>query len=198
MNEPNHNRNGTPVRPDWPELTVGYQRVVRTFLDSTPSLARAVSVGPSLRMGADDPTPDFYALRYAGLVPYLDYAGLHTYPSGWGPVKYVDLRPGWVRDAWGDVPTWVTGTGYNTAMGLPMAEDGPEPGPEDVAATYGPRSVIEFATGVQGGASTCWKGRTGPTTTRARTTDCSRTSATRPPHGARGMRSRRCGRSWQG
>ena len=146
MNEPNHNRNGTPVRPDWPQLTVGYQRVIKTFLDSTPSLSRAVSVGPSLQMGADDPTPDFSALRDAGLVPYLDYAGLHTYPSGWGPVRYVDLRLGWIRDAWGDVPTWVTETGYNTATGAPLAADGPKPVPQDVAATYGPRSVIEFAT----------------------------------------------------
>ena len=145
MNEPNHNRNGTPVRSDWPQLTVGYQRVIKSFLDSAPSLARAVSVGPSLQMGADDPSPDFFALRDAGLVPYLDYAGLHTYPSGWAPASYVDQRLGYGREAWGDVPTWVTETGYNTANELPVSESGPKPVPQDVAAVYGPRSVIEFA-----------------------------------------------------
>jgi hypothetical protein len=146
MNEPNHNRNGTPVRSDWPQLTVGYARVIKTFLDSTPSLSHAVAVGPSLQMGADDPSPDFYKLGDAGIVPYLDYAGLHSYPSGWGPATYVDLRLGYVRDAWGDIPTWVTETGYNTANELPFSPDGPKPVPQDVAALYGPRSVIEFAT----------------------------------------------------
>ncbi len=145
INEPNHNRDGSPLRPDWPQAAVGYQRVIKTFLASTPSMAHAVSVGPSLQMGADDPSPDFYALRDAGLVPYLDYAGLHTYPSGWGPAFSVDLRLGWVRDAWGDVPTWVTETGYNTATGSVLSPDGPRPVPQDVAAVYGPRSVIEFA-----------------------------------------------------
>jgi len=146
INEPNHNRDGSPLRPDWPQLTVGYQRVIKTFLDSTPSMSTAVSVGPSLQMGADDPTPDFFALRDAGLPQYLDFAGLHSYPSGWGPAAYVDLRLGWVRDAWGAVPTWVTETGYNTARKAPFKGDkGPKPVPQDVAATYGPRSVLEYA-----------------------------------------------------
>ncbi len=146
MNEPNHNRDGSPVRSDWAPMTVAYQRVIKTFLDSTPRMAQAASVGPSLQMGAEDPSPDFFALAEAGIVPYLDYAGLHTYPSGWGPASYVDLRLGYVHDAWGDIPTWVTETGYNTATGAPFAEKGPKPVPQDVAATYGPRSVIEFAT----------------------------------------------------
>ncbi len=144
INEPNHNRDGSPLRPDWPRLTVGYQRVIKTFLDGTPSMAAAVSVGPSLQMGADDPSPDFFALRDAGLAPYLDYAGLHNYPKGWAPQNLVDQRLGWVRDAWGNVPTWVTETGYNTALGTPLVPDGPGPVPEDVAATYGPRSVLEY------------------------------------------------------
>jgi hypothetical protein len=146
MNEPNHNRDGSPVRPDWPQLTVGYQRVIRTFLDQTPSMAGAVSVGPSLQMGAKDPTPDFFALRDAGLPEFLDHAGLHSYPSGWGPAMFVDQRLGWVRDAWGDVPVWVTETGYHTARKAPfVVGGGAKPVPQDVAATYGPRSVLEFA-----------------------------------------------------
>ncbi len=144
MNEPNHNRDGSPLRPDWATAAVAYQRVVKTFLNSTPTMAGALSIGPSLQMGADDPSPDFYALAEAGLPPYLDYAGLHSYPSGWGPAMHVDPRLAYVRDAWGDVPTWVTETGYNTATGAPLREDGPKPVPQDVAATYGPRSVIEF------------------------------------------------------
>src|SRR5215217_2876314 len=44
INEPNHNRDGSPLRPDWPQLTVGYQRVIKTFLDSTPSMGKAVAV----------------------------------------------------------------------------------------------------------------------------------------------------------
>jgi hypothetical protein len=149
INEPNHNRDGSAVRPDWPELTVGYQRVIKTFLDATPSLSSAVSVGPSLQMGADDPSPDFFALRDAGLPAYLDHAGLHSYPSGWAPSKHVKLRLRYVRDAWGDVPTWVTETGYNTATSFPFTGlKGPNPVPQDVTATYGPRSVLEW--GIRG------------------------------------------------
>jgi hypothetical protein len=141
MNEPN-----SPPVTNWPARTVGYQRVIKTFLDSTPSLSHAASVGPSLNMNGEPPSTDFFALRDAGLPQYLDYAGLHSYPSGWGPAKFVDERLGYINDAWGDVPTWVTETGYNTAMGFPFNGDvGPKPVPEDVAATYGPRSVIEFA-----------------------------------------------------
>ena len=144
MNEPNHNRDGSPLRIDWAQAAVAYQRVIKTFLSSTPTMAGAVSVGPSLQMGADDPSPDFFAMADAGLPPYIDHAGLHSYPAGWGPAMYVETRLGYVRDAWGAVPTWVTETGYNTASGAPFVEEGPKPVPEDIAATYGPRSVLEY------------------------------------------------------
>ena len=89
MNEPNHNRDGSPLRIDWAPAAVAYQRVIKTFLSSTPTMAGAVSVGPSLQMGADDPSPDFFAMAEAGLPDYLDHAGLHSYPAGWGPAMYV-------------------------------------------------------------------------------------------------------------
>jgi hypothetical protein len=141
MNQPND-----PPIANWPQRTVGYQRVIKTFLDSTPALSRAVSVGPSLHNGTADTRADFLALRDAGLAQYIDFAGLHSYPSGGGPATYVDERLRLVREAWGNVPTWVTETGYNTALGFPLnGDEGPKPVPQDVAAIYGPRSVLEWA-----------------------------------------------------
>lgn len=142
INEPNHNRDGSPVRADWAAAAVDYQRVIREFIDATPSMSYVKSVGPTIQDGADDPSPDFRALGAAGIAPYLDYAGLHSYPSGWQPDSELDIRLGWVREAWGQVPTWVTETGYNTARNAVM--DGPKPVPPDVAATYGARSVLAF------------------------------------------------------
>ena len=142
MNEPNHNRDGSPVRSDWAAATVAYQKVIWDFVTTTPELSHVSVIGPSLQMGGADPLTDFTALATAGLPDHLHYAGMHSYPAGLKPDNKVDTRLDYVRTAWGRVPTWVSETGYTNAMAAPMV--GPRPVPLDVAATYGPRSLLEY------------------------------------------------------
>ncbi len=144
MNEPNHNRDGSPVRPDWAAAAVAYQKVIWDFVTTTPALSHVSVVGPSLQMGGTDPYVDFEALAAAGLPGLMHYAGMHSYPGGLKPDSKVDTRLGYVRDAWGAVPTWVSETGYTNAMNAPMV--GPRPVPTDVSAAYGPRSLMDYYT----------------------------------------------------
>ena len=142
MNEPNHNRDESPVRADWAAATVAYQKVIHDFVRSTPELSHVAVIGPSLQMGGADPLVDFQALAVAGVTACMDWAGMHSYPAGLKPDSKVDTRLGYVRDAWGSVPTWVSETGYTNAMAAPMV--GPRPVPFDVAAAYGPRSLVDY------------------------------------------------------
>ena len=144
INEPNHNRDGTPVRSDWAAAAVAYQKVMWDFVKATPSLSHVSVLGPSLQMGGDDPLVDFAALTTAGLPGLMSHAGMHSYPAGLKPDSKVDTRLGYVRSTWGSVPTWVSETGYTNAMAAPMV--GPRPVPVDVAATYGPRSLLDYFT----------------------------------------------------
>ena len=144
MNEPNHNRDGSPVRSDWAVQTVAYQRVIWDFVTTTPQLSHVSVIGPSLQMGGTDPFVDFTALAAAGLPGLMHYAGMHSYPAGLKPDSKVDTRLGYVRDAWGAVPTWVSETGYTNALNAPMV--GPRPVPVDVSAAYGPRSLLDYFT----------------------------------------------------
>src|SRR3712207_3123706 len=142
MNEPNHNRDGSEVRPDWAQATVAYQKVIWDFVKTTPALSHVAVLSPSLQMGGADPSVDFAELGAAGLAPYIDYAGMHSYPGGLKPDNKVDLRLGYVRDHWSNKPTWVSETGYTNAMDAPMV--GPRPVPYDVSATYAPRSLLDY------------------------------------------------------
>ncbi len=143
MNEPNHNRDGSEVRADWAAATVVYQKVIKEFVAATPSMAHVTVVGPSLQMGGTDPLAAFLALADAGIRPYMDEAGMHSYPGGMKPDNNVAKRLGWVATAWGQLPTLVSETGYHTATNAPLV--GHRPAPTDVAATYGPRSLLEYA-----------------------------------------------------
>ncbi len=143
MNEPNHNRDGSPVPGRWAADAVAYQRVIKEFVASTPSMSHVTVVGPSLQLGGADPLRDFVALADAGVRPYMDQAGMHCYPGGLKPDNNVDKRLGWVSSAWGSVRTWVSETGYHTGLNAPLT--GHRPAPDDVAATYGPRSLLEYS-----------------------------------------------------
>ena len=144
MNEPNHNRDGSPVRSDWATISAAYQKTIWDFVKSTPSLSHVEVISPSLHMGSNEIYSHFTALRDAGIADHIDYAGMHSYPAGLKPDNQVDTRLGYVRDAWGAVPTWVTETGYQNAINAPMS--GPRPVPTDVAATYSPRTVLDYFT----------------------------------------------------
>src|SRR5215217_3176121 len=142
MNEPDHNKDGTRVRTDWAAATVAYQKVLWDFVQATPSMSHVSVLSPSLQMGGDNPLADFESLTAAGINGLMDYAGMHSYPAGFKPDNKVDVRIGYVNSTWNGIPTWVSETGYNNAMAAPMA--GPRPVPFDVAATYGPRSLLEY------------------------------------------------------
>jgi hypothetical protein len=143
MNEPNHNRDGSPLRADWAQATVAYQKVIWDFVHATPALSKVAVVSPSLQLGGDNPYADFAKLGAAGVAQYIDYAGMHSYPGGLKPDSKVEMRLDWVRNAWGPtVPTWVSETGYQNAMNAPMS--GPRPVPEDIAASYAPRTVLDY------------------------------------------------------
>ena len=100
-------------------------------------------MGPSLQLGGSNPLVDFQALTAAGIRPFMAEAGMHSYPGGLKPDNNVDKRLGWVSTAWGSLPTWVSETGYHTGTNVTT---GHRPAPQDVAATYGPRSVLEYFT----------------------------------------------------
>ncbi len=143
MNEPNHNRDGSPLRADWAQATVAYQKIIWEFVHSTPSLSKVAVISPSLQLGGTNPLTDFVKLGQAGVARYIDYAGMHSYPGGLKPDSKVDERLDWVADAWGPtVPTWVSETGYQNAMNAPIS--GPRPVPEDIAAAYSPRTVLDY------------------------------------------------------
>jgi hypothetical protein len=142
MNEPNDYVDGSLVRSDWAQATVAYQKVIWDFVKTTPTLSHVAVISPSLAMAVADPSVDFDALAAAGVVNYIDYAGMHSYPGGLKQDNKVDVRLGYVSDSWGAKPTWVTETGYQNAMAAPLV--GPRPVPYDVSATYGPRSLLEY------------------------------------------------------
>jgi hypothetical protein len=142
INEPNTNRDGTPVRPDWAAASVAYQKVLWDFVTATPSMSHVAVLGPSVQMGGADPLVDFQALSTAGLSGLMTHAGMHSYPAGLKPDSKIDDRLGYVRTSWGSVPTWVSETGYTNSMAAPMV--GPRPVPADIAAVYGPRSLLDY------------------------------------------------------
>ena len=141
MNEPNHNRDGSAVRPDWAAATVAYQKIIKDFVAATPSMAHVTVVGPSLQLGGADPLVDFQALTDAGIKPFMAEAGMHSYPGGLEPTNKLDQRLGWVRNYWGDFRYWGTETGYTSALNT---TSGFRPVPEEVAAVYGPRSILTY------------------------------------------------------
>ena len=142
INEPNHNRDETPVRADWAAAAVAYQRILSDFVKANPKMSHVAVLGPSLQMGGDNPLVDFTALTTAGLSGHMTHAGMHSYPAGLKPDSKVDVRLGYVKTAWGSVPTWVSETGYTNSMAAPLV--GPRPVPTDVAAVYGPRSLLDY------------------------------------------------------
>ena len=143
MNEPNKNRDGSPLPADWAVKAVAYQKAIADFVAATPSMAHVRVVGPSLHLGGADPLKDCQALAVAGVADYMHLAGMHSYPGGLKPDNNVDKRLGWAATAWGPVQTWVSETGYHTGINSPLNRH--RPAPPDVAAVYGPRSMLEYA-----------------------------------------------------
>src|SRR5919202_760494 len=58
MNEPNNNRDGSPLPADWAVKAVAYQKAIADFVAAPPSMAHVRVVGPSLHLGGADPLKD--------------------------------------------------------------------------------------------------------------------------------------------
>ncbi|MBA3265302.1 MAG: hypothetical protein H0T14_02850 [Nocardioidaceae bacterium] len=141
VNESNQSSTGTrPV--DWAERTVEVQKTIWDFVKATPALNHVRVVGPSLHATVDTAHEDHLQLGSLGLQRYFDYAGLHRYFGGRYPNYLIDERLGWIREAYGDVPTWVTETGYTNSVAN-LTEH--KPVPENISAAYGPICLLEFA-----------------------------------------------------
>lgn len=142
MNEPNHNRNGTPLRADWATATVAYQRIIADFVDRTPSLSHVQVLGSALNLIVSDPVGDMKAMEAAGMSGVMDAPSLHSYPGGFVPENRLDERLGYVKQSFGAAAAWISETGYNNATN---AVSGHRPVDEGVAATYAPRALLEAA-----------------------------------------------------
>ena len=143
INEPNHERDGGAPPADWAARAVRFQKILWDFRNATPSMKHVKVISPSLWIGSGRYVEEhFGALARAGVTNYIDYAGMHSYPGGQKPDNRLDARLGWVRNLWGaDIPMWATETGYSNALN---GTSGFKPAPEDVAATYGPRSILTY------------------------------------------------------
>ncbi len=142
VNEPNHERSGGAPPSDWPERTVAVQKIIHDFVKATPQLAHVSVIGPSLHATVPTAHQDHIRLGEVGVQNYMDYAGLHRYFGGRYPDYQVDERLSWIRESFGDVPTWVTETGYTNCVDNTTAH---KPVPASVSAAYGPLCMLEFA-----------------------------------------------------
>ena len=143
VNEPNHERDGGAPPADWATRSVRFQKILWDFRNATPAMKHVKVISPSLWIGGGQYVErDFGALARAGVTNYIDYAGMHSYPGGLKPDNKLDIRLSWVRNLWGPhIPMWATETGYTNALNT---TSGFKPAPEDVAAVYGPRSILTY------------------------------------------------------
>ena len=139
VNEPNNVRGGGARAGDWAERTVATQKAIYEFVQA--EMPGTPVVGPSLHAAVPTAYDDHLRLGELGVQEYFDYAGLHRYPDGNYPTYRVDERLDWIRKAFGDVPTWITETGYTNALG---SQSGQNPVPEDVSAAYAAISLLEL------------------------------------------------------
>jgi hypothetical protein len=141
INEPNFDRSGAPVRPDWAERAVAVQRTIFEAVRSHPELDGATIIGPSLQ-AAEATEADYARLADLGLAELVDAVGLHSYPGGRYPSRGLDERLAPLRSYFPDAGVWLTETGYNNAVGS-SGSGGATPVPEEVAAAYAAPTLLE-------------------------------------------------------
>jgi hypothetical protein len=153
VNEPNHNRGGGVVPPNWAQIATDHQRVIWQTAHRFPALAHVPIIGPSLQETNADasyrsPTArggaeHYHQLVDAGIRNYQDYAGAHSYAGGDLPTNGLQHRLDLMRSAYGaDYPIWIDESGYHNAL---ATRGGHRPVSEEAAATYAPRLLLEFA-----------------------------------------------------
>ena len=155
VNEPNYDRSGGAVPPDWADRAVALQRTLFEAVRSHPELDDVTVVGPSLQAVVATEA-DYDRLASLGLGEVMDAAGLHSYPGGRYPSQGLDDRLVPVRDHFPDAGVWLTETGYTNAVDRTTdtgGGGGASPVPEEVAAAYAPATLLEA---VDRGLSIAW------------------------------------------
>ncbi len=138
VNEPNYPRQLGYVPTNWRQLTLQKQRVLWQAVRSHGNLAHVKVLSPSLQM-VKATASDYEWFARNGLLNYMSHCGTHLYPGGHYPDHTMDSRLAPMRKYW-PKPVWVTETGYNNAL---ATTGGHKPVPEDVAAIYGPSTILE-------------------------------------------------------
>ncbi|MCA9325072.1 hypothetical protein KDA23_03350 [Candidatus Saccharibacteria bacterium] len=152
QNEPNQNRDGTPVSSSWATDAVHYQKIIWEEVHKYPSLKDVIIIGPSLHdtnayKSYTTASPDggkyhYQQLKDAGVLNYQDYAGMHRYPSGSTPLTGFDGRAQYIYDAYGaNYPIWITEWGYNNALATAQNRN---PVSQLASSIYSPRAIFEF------------------------------------------------------
>lgn len=155
VNEPNHNRDGTPVLVTWAQDTVEWQRLLYTGVKARSELAHVKVLGTSLHdveaansyaQSATIPNggaKHWHQVAERGIAQYMDSLGIHRYSNGYQPYSNLDDRLAWIKSAFGnDVKVWVTETGYTNALATTA---GHRPITELATSVYGARVILEGA-----------------------------------------------------
>lgn len=99
-----------------------------------PGLARVNGEGP------EGGTTEAQSAALGDLTEFIDLGNIHVYPREQTPSADIDRFTAYQRMVCGDLPIVCTEAGYFNAMEY---EGGAWPTPEDVAATYLPKLVLE-------------------------------------------------------
>lgn len=156
-NEPNHNRDGSPIAPNWHIQAVDHQRAIWEEARGTGNpLASTIIVGPSMHdIEVENSNGQHWVmLKDQGILNYQDMAGLHTYPGGSFPTRKLDVgiaptlsRLQHIYAAFGDqYPVFCTEWGYHNAMKFFNTP----PISREAAGTYAPRAYLQFITQMKG------------------------------------------------
>lgn len=151
LNETNSTAGGTPL--DWATVTVAHQQAIWNVAKSYPAMSNAIIVGPSLhgnnaansytQQSPDGGPRHYHQLVDAGLMNYMEIAGMHQYPGGDVPLTLLPTRLDLMRTAYGSTyPVWLTETGYHNAL---AQTTGNKPATEAVSALYAPRQHLQVS-----------------------------------------------------
>jgi hypothetical protein len=128
----------------WPSALAAYDRALYERVKSVPSLRSLPVVGPSFALPA---SPSLIGNQS----PWLDVGNIHPYTGGLPPslahTASELVRAGVTAPR---KPVWATEAGYSNAIGATTANGEETALPEDVAAVYTLRTLLDnFASGIR-------------------------------------------------
>lgn len=153
INEPNHNRDGSPVDENWAQDAYDITAQIWDFVAANQATMSDVKVvGPSLhdvfannsytQSSPEGGSQHWHQLEALGIRNKQDIAGIHRYPGGFEPLNQWDARIAQLESAYGaGYPVWVTETGYHNAVNT---TSGNRPVDEATSSAYAPRALLEL------------------------------------------------------